>query len=60
MLRNCINFSLLKGTSPDSLKLGDITAVHKKDEPTDKENYRPVAILPLLSYLDFFKNGKMN
>ena len=35
---------------PDSLKLGKITPVHeKKDEPTDKGNYRPVSVLPLLS-----------
>ena len=31
------------------MKLGNIAAVHKKDEPTDKENYRPVSVLPLLS-----------
>ena len=40
---------LLKGSFPDSLKLANITPVHKKDEPTDKENYRPVSVLPLLS-----------
>ena len=45
MLRDCINDSLLKGSFPDSLKLGNY--IHEKDEPTDKKNYRPV--LPLLS-----------
>ena len=49
MLRDCINDCLLKGSFPDSLKLGNITPVHKKDEPTDKENYRLVRVLPLLS-----------
>ena len=51
MLRDCKNNSLLKGSFPfpDSLKLGNITPVHKKDEPTDKENYRPVSVLSLLS-----------
>ena len=34
---------------PDSLKIANITPVHKKDEPADKENYRPVRVLPLLS-----------
>ena len=41
MLRDCINDSLLKDTFPDSLKLENVTPVHKQDEPTDKENYGP-------------------
>ena len=48
-LRDCINHCLLKGSFPHSLKLANITPVHKKDEPTDKKNYRPVSVLPLLS-----------
>ena len=39
----------LKGSFPGSLKLENIIPVHKEDEPTDKENYKPVSILPLLS-----------
>ena len=31
------------------MKIANITPVHKKDEPTDKKNYRPVSVLPLLS-----------
>ena len=49
MLRDCINHSFLKGSFPNSLKLGNLTPVHKKDEPTDKKNYRLVSVLPLLS-----------
>ena len=49
MLNDCINGSLLKSTFPYRLKLRNTTPVHKKDEPKDKENYRPVSILPLLS-----------
>ena len=49
MLRDCINDCLLKGSFPDSLNLGNITPVHKKGEPTEKENYRQVSVLPLLS-----------
>ena len=30
------------------LKIANITTAHKKDEPTNKENYRPVSVLPLL------------
>ena len=48
-LRDCINDSLLKGSFPDSLKLGNVTPAYKKDEPTNKENYRPVSVLPLVS-----------
>ena len=33
MLRDSINDSLLKGSFPDSLKLGNITPFHKEDEP---------------------------
>ena len=48
-LTNCINNSLSEGLFPDSLKRANITPVHKKNDPLDKENYRPVSILPLLS-----------
>ena len=48
-LTNCINNSLSEGLFPDSLKRANITPVHKKNDPLDKENYRSVSILPLLS-----------
>ena len=47
-LTNCINNSLSEGLFPDSLR-ANITPVPKKNDPLDKENYRPVSILPLLS-----------
>ena len=34
---------------PDSLKQADIKPVYKKDSRNEKENYRPVSILPNLS-----------
>ena len=34
---------------PVSLKQTDIKRIHKKDSRSDKENYRPVSILPNLS-----------
>ena len=49
MLTDCINDALSQGIFPDSLKLANITPVHKKDEATDKENYRAVGALPLFS-----------
>ena len=48
-LTNCINNSLSEGLFSDSLKRANITPEHKKNDPPDKENYRPVSILPLLS-----------
>ena len=47
MLTDCINGALSQDIFPDSLKLANITPVHKNDETTDKENYRPVSVLPL-------------
>ena len=31
------------------MKYAEVTPTHKKDDKTDKENYRPVSILPNLS-----------
>ena len=43
------NDSILNTHFPDALKRADITPIHKKDERTSKENYRPVSILPSIS-----------
>ena len=48
-LTSCVNEDILCGKFPDSLKLSNIVRVHKKKDLTDKCNYRPVSILPLLS-----------
>ena len=48
-LTSCVNEAISSGKFPDSLKLSNIVPVHKKKDPTDKCNYRPVSILPLLS-----------
>ena len=37
------------GAFLDPVKLADITPVHKKEDPYDKDNYRPISILPLIS-----------
>ena len=43
MLTDCINGAIVReNIFPDSLKFADITPLHKKDETTNKENYRPV------------------
>ena len=48
-LSSCINESFNNNKFPDSLKLSEIIPIHKKDDPTDKTNFRPFSILPLLS-----------
>ena len=42
------NKSLALGIFPSSMKLANITPVFKKDDRTDKSNYRPTSILPNL------------
>ena len=39
----------MKSEFPDPLKLSNIVPVQKKEDPTDKTNYRPVSVLSLLS-----------
>ena len=34
---------------PDKLKLAEISPHHKKEETTNKANYRPISILPSIS-----------
>ena len=43
------NNSIIESTFPSPLKLADITPVHKKNETTFKDNYRPVSLLPSVS-----------
>ena len=46
---DCVNYTSKNRKFPDFLKNANITPVHKKDDPTDKVNYRPVSVLSLLS-----------
>ena len=50
-LTNFIYEAIKNNKFPDSFKLPDITPVFKKLDPSDKANYRPVSVLPLLSKL---------
>ena len=45
----CVNEVILSGKFPDSFKLSNIVAVHKKKDTTDKCNYSLLSILPLFS-----------
>ena len=49
MLTDCTNDALSQSIFPDSLKYANITLVHKKDEATDNQSYRPMSVLPSLS-----------
>ena len=57
---NCINESLTNDKFPDTLKLSDITPVFKKLHPSDKANYRPLNVLPLVSKIFGYKGNFLN
>ena len=42
---NIYNNSILCNSFPDNLKMTDIIPGYKKDDKTNKENYRPISIL---------------
>ena len=48
-LTNTINHSLKGSTFPDELKQSEVIPVYKKLGPLQKENYRPVSLLPHIS-----------
>ena len=45
----CVNEALKTGSFPDSLKCAKVRPIYKKEDPSDKKNYRPVHILLMLS-----------
>ena len=45
----CVNYALINGKFPITLQNANVTPVHKKDDPTDKTNFRQISVLPLLS-----------
>ena len=44
-----INLSIEKGCFPEELKLAEVSPIFKKKDDLDKENYRPVSVLPHVS-----------
>ena len=48
-LQNLFNKCLTTGNFPDNLKLAGITQVFQRKVPLNKENYRPVSVLPSTS-----------
>ena len=45
-LKDCIKNVFETEKFPDCFKMANVTYVHKKDKPTDKENYRPRIVSP--------------
>ena len=48
-LIKCINKAFTENKFPDTLKISDRVPVFKKLDLTDKTNFRPVSLLPILS-----------
>ena len=48
-LAHCVNEDLVESVFPDPLKLLNIVPVQKKEDPSDKTNYRFNTVLSLLS-----------
>lgn len=48
-LTHIINLSFEDGYFPDQLKLTVIKPLHKKNDRTDPNNYRPIALIPIVS-----------
>ena len=48
-LTHILNLSISQGKFPDNWKTSKISPIHKKNDHLNPENYRPVAIIPVLS-----------
>ena len=49
VLADCINSAINNCSIPDKLKWADIVPCYKKDDASDKSNFRPISILPTVS-----------
>ncbi len=48
-LTQLFNITVEENQFPSALKCANVSPLHKKDDNTNKENYRPISILPSLS-----------
>ena len=48
-LTELFNVMIRNGQFPHELKLGDVSCLFKKNDITNKLNYRPIAMLPAIS-----------
>ena len=44
-----INTTFHQGEFPTRLKGAQVVPIHKKNDPLNKENYRPISVLPIIS-----------
>ena len=55
------NNALSSSKYPEGLKYADITPIFKKDDKTDRANYRPISILPNLRKIyERFKQSQID
>ena len=48
-MQSIANMMIDQSTFPDQAKISSVTPAFKKDDKTDKTNYRPISVLPCLS-----------
>jgi hypothetical protein len=48
-LTKLMNIGITTGVFPSAWKVARITPLHKTGEKSDKNNYRPISVLPILS-----------
>ena len=48
-LAKLINICIARGTFPTAWKEAKVTPIHKQNSKSDKNNYRPISVLPVLS-----------
>ena len=48
-LTKLINICIASGTFPTAWKEAKVTPIHKQNSKSDKNNYRPISVLPVLS-----------
>ena len=68
-LCDLFNYSLFSGKVPDIWKIANVTPIHKKNDPNDVSNYRPISLLSTIGKVieklvhkhvfNFFRDNKI-